>query len=85
MAAVLAVGGLAGLVIRRRRVAAGGPADPLADVRRLDRDTWRMPPLTLVSRPVSTRFLTICLVSLPGYLIVAVILVAIKLATAIVG
>jgi Mn2+/Fe2+ NRAMP family transporter len=85
LAAVMAVGGAIGLLIRHRRVAAGLPADPFADVRSLDRDTWRMPPLALVSRPVRTRFRTICLVTLRGYLVVAVIMIAIKLATAIVG
>jgi hypothetical protein len=40
-AAVLLVAGGAGLVVRQRRIAAGLSADPLIDVRRLDRKTWR--------------------------------------------
>jgi hypothetical protein len=84
MAGVMAVGGLAGLVARQRRIAAGLPADPFADVRRLDRHTWRMPPLALVSRPPVTRFRTVSLVTLRSYLIVAVVMVAIKLGTTIV-
>jgi Mn2+/Fe2+ NRAMP family transporter len=84
MTGVMVVGGLAGLVSRQRRIAAGLPADPFADVRRLDRPTWRMPPLALVSRPPVTRFRTVSLVTLRTYLIVAVVMVAIKLGTTIV-
>ena len=84
MVVVMLVGGLVGLIVRRRRVAAGQSVDALADVRHLDRQTWRMPPLALVSRPVKTRFRTICLVSLRSYLIVAMVMIAIKLATAII-
>jgi hypothetical protein len=32
--------------------AAGGSADRLADVRQLDRATWRMPPLDQLPKPV---------------------------------
>ena len=83
MTVLMVVGGAAGLVIRHRRQLAGEPVDPLADVRHLDRNTWRMPALALVSRPVKTRLRTISLVTLRGYLIVAVILIAIKLGAAI--
>jgi NRAMP (natural resistance-associated macrophage protein)-like metal ion transporter len=85
LAVIMVVGGLVGVVVRRGRVAAGQSVDPLADVRHLDRSTWRMPPLALVSRPVKTRFRTICLVTLRGYLVVAVVMLAIKLGMAIVG
>jgi hypothetical protein len=85
MTIVLTMGAVAGLILRQRRVAAGQPSDPHADVRQLDRDTWRMPPLALVARPIKTRFRTICLVTLRAYLIVAVIMIVIKLATAITG
>ena len=43
-----------------------------------------MPPLALVSRPVTTRFRTICVVGLRGYLVVAVVMIAIKLGTTII-
>ena len=76
-------GGTVGLVVRHRRIAAGSWVDPLADVRHLDRNTWRMPPLALVSRPTTTRLRVFCLVALRGYLLVAVVMVAIKLATTI--
>jgi hypothetical protein len=38
------------LLRSRRRTAAGGSADRLADVRHLDRDTWRMPRWTSCPR-----------------------------------
>jgi len=71
------------LAVRRRRPASGLPADPLADVRHLDRATWRMPPLALVSRPTMTRLSLACVVALRVYLILAVVLVAIKLGATI--
>jgi hypothetical protein len=54
-AAVLAIAGTAGLLVRRRRVAAGLSADPLADVRHLDRNTWRMPRLDELTEPAPSR------------------------------
>jgi hypothetical protein len=50
--AVLVIGGPLLLRSTRRRIAAGGSADRLADVRHLNRDTWRMPPLDQLRRPV---------------------------------
>jgi len=84
MSVVMIAGGIAGLVIRGRRAAAGLPTDPFADVRQLDRSAWRMPPLALVAAPVRTRFRTVCMVTLRGYLLVAVLLILIKLATVVV-
>jgi NRAMP (natural resistance-associated macrophage protein)-like metal ion transporter len=83
MGVTLAVGGVGALVRRRRLRRVGQAVDPLAAVRHLDRSTWRMPPLALVSRPVTTRFRTTCLVALRGYLVVAVVMIAVKLATSI--
>jgi Mn2+/Fe2+ NRAMP family transporter len=83
MSVVMLGGAVAGLVVRHRRAVAGVPIDTGADVRQLDRDTWRMPPLALVSRPVKTRIRMISLVTLRGYLVVAVVLIAIKLGTTI--
>ena len=76
-------GGIAGLVVRHRRVAAGLSADPLADVRHLDRDTWRMPRLAELAAPVQSRFRRLCLYTLRGYLLVSVILITFKIAQSI--
>jgi NRAMP (natural resistance-associated macrophage protein)-like metal ion transporter len=84
MGITLLVGGAGALVRRSRLHRVGLDVDPLADVRHLDRQTWRMPPLALVSRPETTRFRTFCLVTLRGYLVVAVVMIAVKLGTAIV-
>ncbi|HWW43992.1 MAG TPA: manganese transporter, partial [Acidimicrobiia bacterium] len=84
MGITLVVGGTGALVRRQRLRRVGLAVDPLAEVRDLDRRTWRMPPVALVSRPVTTRFRTFCLVTLRGYLIVAVIMLAVKLGQAIV-
>jgi Mn2+/Fe2+ NRAMP family transporter len=84
-AAVLVVAGIAGLVVRQRRLAAGLSADPLADVRHLDRNTWRMPRLDQLSAPVQSRFRMVCLYTLRGYLIVSVILITFKIAQSIWG
>jgi hypothetical protein len=83
--AMLAVGGIAELVLRHRRVAAGLSADPLADVRHLDRDSWRMPRLAQLATPVQTRFRLICLYTLRGYLLVSVVLITFKIAKSIWG
>jgi Mn2+/Fe2+ NRAMP family transporter len=84
-AAVLVVAGVAGLVIRQRRVSAGLAADPLVDVRQLDRNTWRMPRLERLAAPAQSRFRMICLYTLRGYLIVSVILITFKIAQSIWG
>jgi Mn2+/Fe2+ NRAMP family transporter len=84
-AVVLAIGGVAGLVVRRRRVAAGLAADALADVRHLDRDTWRMPRLEQLSAPTQSRFRMLCLYTLRGYLIISVVLITFKIASSVLG
>jgi hypothetical protein len=66
------------LLSRRRRIAAGGSADRLADVRYLDRNTWRMPPLDKLARPVMSPVRRAGLLILRGYLIVAVLLITVK-------
>ena len=83
-AAALVVGGLAGIVVRARRVAAGEAADPLADVRGLDRDTWRMPRLEQLDAPAPSRFRKLCLYTLRGYLIVSVILITFKIGQSVI-
>jgi NRAMP (natural resistance-associated macrophage protein)-like metal ion transporter len=84
MGITLAVGGAGALVRRQRLRRVGLAVDRRAEVRHLDRTTWRMPPLALVSRPVTTRFHVFCLVTLRGYLLVAVLLLVVKLGQAIV-
>ena len=64
---------------RARRIASGGPRDRLADVKRLDRNTWRMPPLQELTRPAMSAQRRIGLLFLRGYLILAALLVAIKI------
>ncbi|MHB8512095.1 MAG: NRAMP family divalent metal transporter [Actinomycetota bacterium] len=82
-AALLIVGGVAALVVRNRRVAAGFSADPLADVRDLDRNTWRMPRLAELRPPVKSRFRMICLYALRAYLLISVALITIKIVESI--
>jgi hypothetical protein len=67
------------LLARRKRIAAGGSADRLADIRHLDRNTWRMPPLDKVAKPVMSPVRMSGLILLRGYLIVAVLLITIKI------
>jgi hypothetical protein len=81
-AAVLLVGAPILWRARRQRVAAGGSADRLADVKQLDRHTWRMPPLEQLSKPAMSGVRRTGLLLLRGYLIVAVLLVTIKIFSA---
>lgn len=65
-------------VAKRRRVAAGGDADRLADARHLDRDTWRMPPLDQLRAPTVSAIRRVGLLGMRFYLIAAAVLVAVK-------
>ncbi|HEV2254833.1 MAG TPA: NRAMP family divalent metal transporter [Streptosporangiaceae bacterium] len=76
---VLIIGAPALLRSRRRRTASGRSADRLADVRHLDRDTWRMPPLDRLPKPVISPLRTAGLLVLRGYLIASVLLITIKI------
>jgi hypothetical protein len=58
--------------IRARRLAA---PDPRMDE---DRDTWRMPSLALLTRPVPSRGRLIALCSVRGYAIVAMVSLLVK-------
>ena len=77
--AVLVVGTPLLVRSRRRRVAAGGSADRLADVRHLDRDTWRMPLLDQLPKPVMSPVRIGGLLLLRGYLIASVLLITVKI------
>ena len=77
------------VVLRRPRAvllggetAAGGEPAPDAGRapahERARRETWRMPPLTLLGRPEWTRGRTFAMWALRGYLVLAVVLLAVK-------
>ncbi len=77
--ATLVIGGPILVRARIARIAAGGSADRLADVRHLDRNTWRMPPLDKLAKPVMSPLRKSGLLILRGYLIAAVLLITIKI------
>jgi NRAMP (natural resistance-associated macrophage protein)-like metal ion transporter len=77
--ATLVIGGPILLRARMARIAAGGSADRLADVRHLNRQTWRMPPLDKLAKPVMSPLRKGGLLILRGYLIVAVLLITVKI------
>jgi hypothetical protein len=77
--AVLVIGGPLLLRSRRWRIAAGGSADRLADVRHLDRRTWRMPPLDQLPAPVISPLRKAGLLLLRAYLIASVLLITVKI------
>jgi NRAMP (natural resistance-associated macrophage protein)-like metal ion transporter len=66
------------LITRRRRIKAGGSTAPLPGVRRLDRDTWRMPPLDQLPAPRMSGIRRAGLLGMRVYLIGAAVLVAVK-------
>jgi hypothetical protein len=82
---VLAGGGLLGVgtgaylsVLGRRRPAEVVTATTARTERAERRETWRMPPLGLLTRPVLTIQRKVGLMALRGYLIVAFALVVVK-------
>lgn len=54
-------------------------ADRLADIRYLDRHTWRMSPLDQLPTPVISPLRTAGLLLLRGYLIASVLLITVKI------
>jgi Mn2+/Fe2+ NRAMP family transporter len=84
---VLAVGAVVGVALgafllaqgRRRRDRVTVP-DALAETK--NRDSWRMPPLSLLERPTMSRQRKLGLLVLRGYLVVAFILVIVKIVEA---
>jgi len=70
--AVVLVGGGTWLAISSR----GGP--PVPQVSRDERANWRMPALALLERPVWSPARRIAMLTLTGYLVVAVILLVVK-------
>ncbi len=63
---------------RSRRISAGGPVDRLADVRDLDRSTWRMPPLNRLAPATMSTARRVGLLGLRTYLVASALLVAVK-------
>ena len=66
------------LALRARRRTASGGADRLAEMRQLDRTTWRMPPLHLLARPSMSTSRRAGLLVLRVYLVASALLVAVK-------
>jgi Mn2+/Fe2+ NRAMP family transporter len=56
----------------------GAHARPPDTFDREDRETWRMPSLALLTRPVPSRSRLIALYSMRGYLVIAVVLLLVK-------
>jgi Mn2+/Fe2+ NRAMP family transporter len=56
----------------------GRHARPPDTFDREDRETWRMPPLALLTRPVQSRSRLVALYSMRGYLVIAVLLLLVK-------
>jgi hypothetical protein len=70
--AVLLVGGATWLWFSSR----GGP--PVPQVSRAERESWRMPALALLERPVLSPARRVAMLTLSGYLVVAVVLLVVK-------
>jgi Mn2+/Fe2+ NRAMP family transporter len=82
-AAVLAAGYAVARKVRAGRLADGGAPAAAADP--VDRDSWRMPPLALLRRPVMSTGRKIGMSALRIYLAVAMILVIIKIVELAIG
>jgi hypothetical protein len=72
---VLAAGllGTGALALRRRR-----PAEPIAVEPAQDKLIWRMPPLSELPRPVWSTATRVGMITLRGYLLIAVLLMVVK-------
>jgi Mn2+/Fe2+ NRAMP family transporter len=67
------------LLLRSRRRRAAGNTETSTDVRHLDRDTWRMPPLGQLPAPVMSPLRKVGLLILRAYLIASVLLITVKI------
>jgi len=77
LSGVVAVGGLVlGALTLRGRVV-GSPAEPMSAARR---ESWTMPPLALLGKPVWSRTRVVTMYAMYGYLALAVILLVVKAA-----
>ena len=77
--ALVCVAGGAGALARARR------SHSSVEVDRRDRDTWRMPPLNMLSRPLMSTGRKIGLAALRSYLAIAMILVIVKIVQVAIG
>jgi Mn2+/Fe2+ NRAMP family transporter len=78
-AGALAVGLVPGILwARRRRVAQGKVVDERAELRALDRKTWRMPRLDQLPKPRPTFLRAVSIYSLRAYIVASVIIVGVK-------
>jgi Mn2+/Fe2+ NRAMP family transporter len=80
MIACAAVSAVAGAVLLIR----GRPA-PVTVIDRAERDTWRMPPLNLLTEPLLSGGRKVGLTALRGYLLIAMILVIVKIVQVALG
>jgi hypothetical protein len=71
LAAVVVGGGL-WLWLSQRR------AEPVPQVSRAERENWRMPALALLERPKMSPARRIAMLTLSGYLVVAIVLLGVK-------
>ena len=71
LAGVIVGGGL-WLWLSQRR------AEPMPEVSRAERENWRMPALALLERPKMSAARRIAMLTLSGYLVVAIVLLAVK-------
>ncbi len=71
--ALIGLGLLEARDLARRQTGFDGAAAP-----RVDRDTWRMPPLALLERPVWSTSRKISMLALRGYLVVASLLLVVR-------
>jgi NRAMP (natural resistance-associated macrophage protein)-like metal ion transporter len=77
----LVVMGVVSLVQRMRR----GPDPELAALARLEKQTWRMPPLAELTRPIWSTTSKIGMFTLRAYLLIAVILLVVKVIQLAIG
>jgi Mn2+/Fe2+ NRAMP family transporter len=77
--ALVCVAGGAGALARARR------SHSSVEVDRRDRDTWRMPPLNMLSKPLMSTGRKIGLAALRSYLAIAMILVIVKIVQVAIG
>lgn len=78
LAVGLAAGALATGTWLRISQARGGPAARPAPVPREERDTWRMPPLTLLKPVIWSPGIKLGMIMLRGYLVISVLLLIVK-------
>ena len=69
---VLFVGGALWLWLSQRR------GEPVPEVSRAERENWRMPALALLERPKMSAARRVAMLTLSGYLVVAIVLLAVK-------